>query len=323
MTTGAPRDPIASVRGRLEQAARRRGEDFQVTLLRYGVERLLFRLSDSPHRTRFVLKGAMLFEVWGAHAHRATRDLDLLGVGTNSEHWLREVFESLCRSQVESDALVFEATSLRIDRIHEAGDYEGWRVTLLAQLGRTRIPIPIDIAYGQAVNPPAEEIEYPGLLELPRARILAYPREVTIAEKFHAIVSLGIANGRMKDFFDLAHLAGTFQFESERLAQALRATFERRVTAIPAEPPTGLTSEYFEDPDRLRDWHAFIRRAGVDGGSLAHACQTAEALLMPVCAWAREPSVPRRNWTPGKGWVPTSARATATAASGPGPRLKR
>ncbi len=304
MNPRVPRDLVASVRGRLEQAARRRREDFQVTLLRYGIERLLYRLARSPHRSRFVLKGAMLFEVRGAHAHRATRDLDLLGTGAVDEPWLRDMMGQLCRVEVEPDGLHFDPGSVRLSTIHDEQAYEGWHVSLEAILGTARVPLQIDFVFGQAVDPPAEEVEYPGLLDLPRAILLAYPREVAVAERFEAIVALGIPNSRMKDFFDIAFLADTFDFKAERLVAALRATFGRRQAGLPEASPPGLTAEYFGDPDRLRDWSAFTRRAGVaaHAPTLAQACARIEALIMPAVDWARMGTVPARVWRSDRGW---------------------
>lgn len=305
MSRRVPRDLVASVRGRLEQAARQRREDFQITLLKFGVERMLYRLTRVGHGSRFVLKGAMLFEAWGEHVHRATRDLDLLGTGAVDEAWLLEVMQQVCRAEVEPDGLDFGPASIQLEAIHEEQDHAGWHVTLVAKLGRTVIPIQVDIATGQAVDPPAEEIEYPGLLDFPCATLLAYPREVAIAEKFHALVVLGMTNSRMKDFFDIAYLADTFEFRSDRLVPALRATFKRRRTDLPTARPAGLSVEYGEDPDRLRDWRAFALRAGLTATvmSLAAACGRIEALVMPAVGWALKEQAPARIWRPGKGWL--------------------
>lgn len=304
MTPTVPRDLTASVRDRLERAARDRGEDFQITLIRYANERLLYRLSSTPHARRFVLKGAMLFEVWGAHAHRATRDLDLLGIGSVDESWLREVMAHLCAVSVQPDGLAFDLSSLRIARIHEEQAYEGWQLKLIARLARVQIPLQLDIAFGQAVDPAPEEVEYPGLLGFPRATLLAYPREVTIAEKFHAMVALGITNGRLKDYFDIAYLADTFNFDSARLTAALRATFARRQTALPDQLPVGLAKDYFSDADRLRDWSAFARRAGVaeSAGALPTTCDHIAAFIMPAVEWARTGATAPRVWRPISGW---------------------
>lgn len=305
MTVRGPRDLAASIRERLLRLSRERREDFQVTLIRYAVERLLYRLSRSEHRDRFVLKGAMLFSVWEALPHRSTKDLDLLGRGSDDPAVVRETFLRIMGVEVEPDGLTFDRDSIGVEPLHEGQDYEGVRVSLLARLGTARIPLQVDVAFGQAVRPDAAEESFPSLLGMPAATLLTYPREVVVAEKFQAMTVLGMGNSRMKDFFDIAYLAGSFEFAAERLVQALRATFDRRRTTIPQEAPLPLTAAYFDSADRKRDWTAFRRRVGLQGDdeTLEAACRRIESFLMPACAWARGGSVPDSRWQPGEGWI--------------------
>jgi hypothetical protein len=296
------RDPAASIRGRLERVARERGEDFQFTLIRFAIERWLHRLSRSVRRDRFVLKGAMLFEIWSRHRHRATRDLDLLGRGASDAISLRDTFEQICRTEVEPDGLVFDPDSIAFEELREGQDYPGQRLRMTVRLGNVRIPLAIDIAFGQAVTPAPEDAEYPSMLDLPTGRVLAYPQAVTIAEKFQAMVALGIANNRMKDFYDVAQLAEMFEHHEAQLAAALRATFERRRTPLPDVSPLSLTPEYFERPDRQADWRAFARRSGVETGTLEQACHRVAEFLMPVVERMRSGETPDRRWRPASGW---------------------
>lgn len=297
-----PRDLTASIRDRLQRLARERGEDFQVTLVRFAIERWLYRLSRTEYRGRFVLKGAMLFEIWSTKRLRATRDLDLLGRGSSDAESLRRAFERISAAEVEPDGLVFDVDSIQFEDLHEGQDYPGQRIRMTVMLGNVRIPFAADIAFGQAVTPEPQETEYPAMLDLPTGRVLAYPQEVAIAEKFQAIVSLGVANGRMKDFHDVALLANMFEFDECRIASALRATFERRDTPLPEGVPLALTAEFHEDPDRKRDWIAFQRRAAVSTSSLEQACRRITAFLMPVVERITAGSEPSRRWRPESGW---------------------
>ena len=295
---------MASIKGQLDQLARRREENIQITHIRYAVERFLHRLSKSSHQSRFVLKGAMLFTVWGENRHRPTRDLDLLGRGENSEQILRETLNEILRAEVEPDGLDFVSGPFRVEALHEGQDYEGLRVSIVAKLDRTRIPLQLDIAFGQAVEPDAEAAEYPGLLELPGPRVLMYPKEVVIAEKFQALVVLGMGNNRLKDFYDLAFLSDTFNFSASRMAQALRATFARRGTKLPEETPLALTASYFEDPTRRQDWRAFLNRAGLQEKdfTLEAACSKIERFVMPAVRWAQAGDAEEVSWTKSGGW---------------------
>src|SRR5713226_1204623 len=231
----------ASVRQRLLNLAHERGADFQLILIQYGVERLLYRFTRSAHKDRFVLKGAMLFSLWSNEPFRATRDLDLLGKGDNAVPAVVKIFSEICGTAVENDGIEFLSNSIEGEEIRDDQEYRGVRLSFEARLERARIPIQVDIGFGDAVAPSAEMVEYPVLLDHPAPRLLAYPREVVIAEKFQSMVDLGMANSRMKDFFDLWILASVFEFDGSRLVEAIAATFERRRTPLPATPPLALT----------------------------------------------------------------------------------
>ena len=241
------RNPAASVRQRLLSRARVRGEDFQLVLTWYGIERLLYRLSQSTHGESFVLKGAMLFSFWSGEAHRPTRDLDLLGFGDPRVERMEEVFRSVCQVRCE-DGLQFDPASVHGEEIRASDEYDGVRIKVAARLAGARVRLQVDVGFGDAVVPRPETIDYPTLLDFPPPRVLAYPREVVVAEKFQALVELGMANTRMKDFYDLWVLARRFAFDGERLSKAIAATFERRRTPIPLGPPLALTQEFHDDP---------------------------------------------------------------------------
>jgi Nucleotidyl transferase AbiEii toxin, Type IV TA system len=234
-----------------------------VILTRYGLERLLYRLSQSEYRDHFVLKGAMLFAPWGDQIHRPTRDVDFLGFGDSGEATLHETFRNLCNLPVEEDGVVFLADSVRVELIRDATEYGGIRVMLLGDLAGARIPIQADIGFGDTVTPEPEQVEYPTLLEYPAPCVRVYPRETVVAEKYQALVNLGIANSRMKDFYDLWMMAHRFSFDALTLSNAICNTFARRHTPLPRQTPFGLSSTFYGDKQKNQQWKAFLRKTAL------------------------------------------------------------
>ena len=253
-----PRNIGASVRQRLLNLAHARGQPMELLLTRYALERLLHRLSLSPHRERFVLKGAMLLATWFDEPHRATRDVDLLGFGDAAEDALLGTFREIMAVEVD-DGVSFDLKGLRIEAIREEVEYGGSRLRTTAALAGGRIPITVDIGFGDAVEPGIEDIDLPVLLYMPSPHLRSYPPETVIAEKFHAMVALGRANSRMKDYYDVWMLTNAFDLEPERLRRAIAATFARRNTEIPASVPDGLSDVFSADPGKQRQWDAFAR----------------------------------------------------------------
>ena len=227
-------------------------------LTRYALERLLHRLSRSPHRERFVLKGAMLLATWFDEPHRATRDVDLLGFGDAAEDALLATFREIMAVEVD-DGVSFDLNGLRIEAIREEVEYGGSRLRTTAALAGARIPITVDIGFGDATEPGVEDIDLPVLLDMPAPHLRAYPPETVIAEKFHAMVALGRANSRMKDYYDVWMLLGAFELEPDRMRRAIEATFARRNTDIPASVPDGLSDAFAADSGKERQWNAFAR----------------------------------------------------------------
>lgn len=260
MTPKEIRDLSASVKYRLLALARERREDLQLILTSYALERLLYRISRSAHRDQFVVKGALLFSVWTHQTHRMTRDLDLLGRGTDAVPQIEQSFRELCALPVEPDGIEFLAETVTGEEIREEQEYGGVRITMQALLGKARIPVQVDIGFGDAVTPGPEEVVFPTLLDLPAPRLRGYPRETVIAEKLHAMAVLGIANSRMKDFYDLWILARLFEFDGDNVRRAIAATFAARRTPVPTECPFALTEEFAADPVKQVQWQAFVRR---------------------------------------------------------------
>jgi Nucleotidyl transferase AbiEii toxin, Type IV TA system len=257
------RNVAASHRAKLLALAHSRGEDFQFLLGRWMVERFLYRLAGSAQKDRFILKGAMLFFAWDGRLHRPTRDLDLLGFCSSDVLDVTDRIREVCAVTAD-DGIVFDLARIQGERIKEDAEYEGVRVRVPAALDGARISMQIDIGFGDVVDPPATELTFPVILPLAAPVLRAYPPEAVIAEKFHAMVVLGIANTRMKDFFDIWTLAETRQFELEPLSRSVRRTFDRRRTPLPASLPLALTREFLEDRAKQTQWAAFGTRLGLE-----------------------------------------------------------
>lgn len=302
-----PANLAASVRQRLLNGARERGEEFQLTLTRYVIERLLYRLSRSAHLNVFILKGAALYAVWSQEAsdvvYRPTRDLDFWGAGDSSVEAMVAAFQGIAATPVEADGLTFDAGQVRGDVMREDELYEGCRLHLTAYLGAARIPLQIDIGFGDAVTPAASEGEYPTLLSFPAPRLRLYPRETVVAEKFEAMVSLGATNSRMKDFFDVWLLGQRFAFDGATLCRALAATFGRRGTSLPEDVPLALTAQFSEDPAKVTAWRAFTRRGVLQAPELSVVAVQLQKFLMPPVRAAASQSTFEAQWQPGDDWV--------------------
>lgn len=296
-----PRDRAASVRQRLLNIAKARGEEFNFVLLRYGLERLLFRLGQSRHAGTFVLKGAMLFPLWSGSPHRATRDMDLLGSGPPDIRHFIDIFREVAAAEVD-DGVRLLPTTVAAAAIREEAIYDGIRITLEGRLGVARIPRQVDVGFGDAVTPAPVETSYPVLLaDMLNPRLCVYARETAIAEKVEAMVTLGLANSRMKDFFDIWYLARTFEFDEVTLSEAIRATFARRQIPLPEETPIALTPAFADDPAKATQWRAFIGRSRAVGTApgLSEIVEVLVTFLKPILLDRGGGFVPARIWRPG------------------------
>ncbi|HEL9664689.1 TPA: nucleotidyl transferase AbiEii/AbiGii toxin family protein [Legionella pneumophila] len=249
-----------SVRSRLKNIAVKESSDFNAVLTRYGLERLLYRIGESEYSKQFLLKGALLFNLWYDMPHRPTKDIDLLGFGDNDLAHIKQTFSKICRISAD-DGISFLSESVTVDTIKKDGGYTGARVELFGELAKAKIKIQIDIGYGDAVTPGPIDAHYPVLLsDLPAPKIRTYPIYTVIAEKLHAIALLGMANSRLKDYLDLYVLLGNEQIDNQVLAKAILATFNRRGMDLPEVLPIGLTDEFANDPSRESMWKAFLRK---------------------------------------------------------------
>jgi hypothetical protein len=299
----APKNIGVSVRDRLTQHARERRENAQLLMTRYAIERVLYRLSISPYRDHFVLKGAMLFSLWAPVPYRATGDLDLLGFGENAPVAIAAVFAEILATKVEDDGVIFRPDTLRAAPAREQDEYAGVRLDFVAEPAGARLAMLVDIGYGDAITPGPVDMEYPSLLGQPAPHLKAYPPETVVAEKFQAMVALDMLNSRMKDFFDLWAVAGAFAFEGEVLARAIQTTFERRETRLPTETPLAPTAG-FADAKQVQ-WAAFLKRteiALVPQPLPEIQARIAELVMPPTIAATK--SMPfNAQWVGGGPWI--------------------
>lgn len=277
-----PANLAASIKDRLLNQARADGQAFDVLLVRFALERLLYRLSISPHRDHFVLKGGMLVTVWIEDENRTTRDLDFLGYGDDDPETLLATFSEVMNIDAP-DGLLFDTKAFTATAIREGLDYGGVRLKTHALLEKTRIPVTIDIGFGDALADATVSLDYPTLLDLPAPNVRAYPPATVIAEKFQAMVALGLINGRMKDYYDLWAIPRATRIAPEDLDAALRATLTRRKTPVPIERPPGLSPEMTGDPTKQRQWAAYAASVELKGTSLAEVADAIWALLGPAC----------------------------------------
>lgn len=298
------RDLAASIRQRLNNVAKERHRPAAELLQYFAMERFLYRLAQSPHRDRFVLKGAMMLVAWRAPTIRPTMDIDLLGRGRNHTADLVDVVRTLCQMQVApSDGLVFDPDSVVGEQITVESEYVGARLRFLATLGTSRVRMQIDVGFGDAVLDADPDVELPTILDFPAPRLTGYRRETAIAEKLNAMFQHGRLNSRMKDYFDIGLLADAFDFEGAKLAGAIRATFDRRGTAVVATP-IGLSDEFAIEPGKQVQWAAFVRKIQVTTArhELAAQVVAVRAFLAPVLAAVCEGTAFTKHWPQGGPW---------------------
>ncbi len=274
-----------SIRQRLRNLARERGEDFQQLLVSYALERVLYRLGQSRHRDRFVLKGALLFRLWFDLTQRPTRDADFLGFGNAEPEEFAELFRDIA-GMVEDDGLVFDAGSVKVEDIRKEAGYPGVRVSMTATLDGARIPVQCDIGFGDAVTPAPLQQTYPTLLDMPAPVLAVYPLETVVAEKLEAIVKLASFNSRVKDYFDLWMLMRYEHLDRSLLPTAVRATFARRNTALPLTLPVGFAPSFAVERQAM--WQAFLTRSTLSAPPLAEVLEELRAQCWPVLQAAAE-----------------------------------
>jgi len=284
VTRAQPVNTAASVKQRLLNLAREKGDDFQAVLQRYGLERILYRLGQSPYVSDYVLKGAQLFLIWHGDYYRPTADADLLGRGSADPEDQKKLWTAISQVPCKEDGLTIDTQSIRVAVSQIGAEYSGVRITMTAFLERTRIPLQVDIGFGDAVVPRPRRQDFPVLLQMPAPRLSAYCPETVVAEKFEAMVKLGLDNSRMKDFYDLWLLARDYKFDGDVLAHAIKATFARRKTRLPETTPVALTEEFYNAAIKRQQWKAFLNKGQFTEREeeFGAVCHRIRMFIMPV-----------------------------------------
>ena len=301
------RNIAASVRARLLNRARETKQDFNLVLTRYAIERLLYRISISKHADQFLLKGALLFDLWFDIPHRPTRDIDFLGFGSAELPHIEAVFREICTIETH-DGVAFQPDTVHAAEIRKEANYAGVRVMLLSVIDGARCQIQIDIGFGDAVTLGPEDVEYPVMLaEFAAPKLRVYSRYTVVAEKFEALSSLGIANSRMKDYFDLWILARHTDFDGDILRQAVQATFDRRNTVLTGRAPFGITDAFAEDAQKQKQWQAFLRKNRLEALALNDVTAALATFIVPVVEVASANTAFPARWPAGGPWSPSDA----------------
>lgn len=297
----------ASVHQRLLNRARAEGRPFNELLQRFALERFLYRLGRSAHSSCFVLKGALMLSAWRVPSARPTRDVDLLGRLDNTIEAVSAAIRDICQVSAPDDGLRFDAGSVAGERIVEEANYGGVRLRFTAYLGRARVPMQVDVGFGDPVVPAASAVRLAPILDFPPPEVQGYSRESVIAEKYQIMVHLGSINSRMKDFYDIWSLAGHFAFEGPVLARAIETTFRYRATPLAAEPVWS-GDRFAGDPGKQRQWAAFVRRLGLaePPATLGETVQLIARFLGPLTEALLRQTPFDRTWAPGGPWQPLS-----------------
>ena len=301
-TRRGDRGAAESIKRRLRDTLRARGQDVQLGLQRYAIERFLYRLGNSRQRERFVLKGATMFALWGT-VYRPTRDIDFTGYGSSDHADVLQALREICTQPDVVEVLTFDAATLRLENTRDDEQYGGVRVAVDAVLGGARTPVKIDIGFGNDIVPGAEEAEYRTLLGDPPPRIRVYPPEAVVAEKLNAMVKLGERNSRLKNFHDLYVMAGAFAFDGATLVQSVRATFARRRTPLSLDVPLARGAAFFADAARQAQWRAHVNRSALPSapGDFQVVGEQLQRFLRPLWDGAVADTMTTR-WTPAEGW---------------------
>ncbi len=301
-----PRNMAASVHRRLLNIARASGRPFNELLQHYAMERYLYRLSKSRYADRFILKGALMLRVWESPVARPTLDIDLLGRTGNDPEALAAIMKEVCGQPVEPDGLEFDGSTVTSRVITEEVDYAGVRIRFRGRLGTARIVMQIDIGFGDVVTPEPTETEYPTLLDLPAPRLVAYPRETAVAEKFQVMLSRAQLNSRLRDYYDVWLLSRGFPFAGELLARAIRKTCEHRETRIVAKP-RAFSDEFANDAARQTQWRAFRRKSMLDHApaELTELVHAVREFLGPIAETLAGDRSFTGSWPPSGPWQPS------------------
>jgi len=298
-----PRNIVASVLARLRENAKSTGAPFQQVLQQYVIERFLYRVSKSKHAQGVVLKGALLLKTIGIPRARPTMDIDMLRKGKADQASLIALVKDCATLDVEADGLTFLADSVVAEEITKDSEYKGTHILMDARMGNVRLRIQIDFGVGDVMVPGPRMIEYPAFLASDTIQLLAYPIESAIAEKLQAMVALGNANSRMKDFYDVWMCSQHLDFEADALLNAISATFKNRETPVSAEEFEALKTSFVEQ-HRVQ-WNAFVKKIGEDKlvDAFGNVIEGIRAFAMPALSSLSRGELLTIKWCAGEGWI--------------------
>jgi hypothetical protein len=236
-----------------------------------------------------------MFNAWGFTNPRPTRDIDLLGHTQNTVESVEKIFQDLSKMEVEPDGLEFDPLNIRSERIKEDADYEGIRITMRARLGKIRLTIQIDIGFADVITPAPERLDYPTILDFPAPHLYGYTPESVIAEKFQSMTALGMANSRMKDFYDIRMLITNFEFDGMVIQTAIERTFQNRSTELPDERHIVFSDEFAEN--KRDQWIAFSRKLRDENAvTIDQIVASMRDFFFPVLHASQQGTVFNKKW---------------------------
>lgn len=297
------KNTAASVHRRLLNKAKEASRPFNELLQYFAIERFIYRLSKSPHADRLILKGALMFSTWSGALSRPTMDIDLLARIENSLELVVAIMKEACDADVEADGMSFNADTVTATRITEGADYVGVRVRVRGGLGNARVHLQIDIGFGDVIVPGPVKVTYPAILDFPAPELNGYTMESAIAEKFQAMVKLGVLNSRMKDFYDLWMLSRVFDFKGQTLAKAIEKTFENRNTPITIDPMV-FDPSFANDGDKKAQWRGFIGKARLADvpEAFEEIVEAIREFIQPIGVSLAKKRIFRRVWSAPGPW---------------------
>lgn len=294
---------VASVLGKLRNSLKSGGVPFQHVLQQYAMERFLYRVSKSQHAQGVLLKGALLLRTIGIPSTRPTMDIDMLRKGKADRASLVALVKDCATLKVEPDGITFLADSVVAEKITKDSEYKGTRILMDARMDNVRLKIQVDFGVGDVIMPGPRMIQYPVLLGGDTIQLLAYPVESAIAEKLQAMVALGGANSRMKDFYDLWIFSKHLDFNADTLLKAIDATFKNRDTPVPGEEFEALTANFAAGHRVQRN--AFARKMGENDliDAFDKIIEDLKVFVVPALRSLARGEKLAQHWKAGNGWV--------------------
>lgn len=293
----------ASVRARLLNEAKASGDSYDQVLQYFAIERFLYRLSKTEWSEHLIVKGAIMLRAWRTPLGRATRDIDFLGTIDSSPESVERAIRECLAVEYPNDGLVFDPEVEAVG-INVMDRYPGVRAVVRGNLDGGLFKLQLDIGVDDAVVPDPEWVEYPTLLDLEAPRVLAYQPVAALAEKFETIVTRGLANSRLRDYYDLWLLPTLRGYSGSEVSAALEATFSHRGTRLPTEPPPGLSERFFGAAEAQAGWRAFLANRRVEAPTdLAAVCDSIITFIMPPAVAAATGSPFSSDWDPSSGWT--------------------